>query len=84
MFQSRPRTVWILSIDGKSGTRVSPKKPVNNTANIELRSGYSKDFNRNGKIYQRLHLQVKKGAEISALRALANQMLHEVWPHAGI
>lgn len=83
VFQSRSQMEKILSGTGTPGTRAAPTQAGNNDANIGLRLDYGEIFNRDGKMYQRVNLQVNKGAENPTLKALGKNS-HEVWSHADV
>ena len=66
------------------GSRAVPTQTAKNDENIGLRLDYGKQYEKDGKRYSRLNLQVNKGAENPTLKELANKNSHKVWATADI
>ncbi|KAI9732228.1 MAG: hypothetical protein M1835_003503, partial [Candelina submexicana] len=70
------RVTKITQGTGVPGTRAAPVQAGNNDKKIGGRIDYGEKVVKDGKEYQRLKYQVKKGAEVPTLKALANLDSH--------
>ncbi len=63
----------LASASGELGSRAAPTQVGKNDAKIGLRLDYGKEFQKDGKKYGRLNLQVNKKAENTTLKDLASK-----------